>query len=423
MMELELQMPEQETGSVFVRARQRFSPGLVLGQKLAGSGAWEVSATGAWVVLSDGRQLLDFGSYAVALFGHRHPRVVSELTDQLGRIPTSTRTLLNPRSVELADRLVGALQPSRLSRAWFGLNGCDAVEVALKLARVQTGRMRVLAVEGGFHGKSLGALGATWNPRYREPLADALAPVTHIPPTPDAVAREVARGDVAAFLFEPVQGEGGIIPVAPELLRQWARDARANDVFVIADEIQTGFGRCGFLSLSQHYGIDVDAILFGKSMGGGVMPLSALVCTNELYQPLLQDPFLHSSVFSGHPLSCAAGSAALDLLSEHLDAIRALSNSFENMLASLVKKHDAVLTGFRGVGLLWGVECVSPAAAGNLLVELATAGLIVSPCLGRPDVIRLLPPAILNREDLEAAFGMLDRSVAVTGKWLQDLRR
>jgi putrescine aminotransferase len=230
----------------------------------------------------------------------------------------------------------------------------------------------------------------------------------------------VARGDVAAFIFEPVQGEGGVNPIAPELLGQWTRDARANDVFVIADEIQTGFGRCGFLSLSQRYEIDVDAILFGKSMGGGVMPLSALVSTDELYRPLLQDPFLHSSVFSGHPLSCAAGSAALGLLGEHLDAIRDLSERFENMLAALVKRHDDVLTGLRGAGLLWGVECVSPAAAGNLLMELATAGLIVSPCLGRPEVIRLLPPAILGQEDLEAAFDMLDRSAAVTGRWLRD---
>src|SRR6478752_2429537 len=162
------------------QARNHLAPGLALGQKITGQGAVEISARGAVVELSDGRQVLDFGSYAVTLLGHQHPEVVAAVQDQLQRMSTSTRSLANPVTTELAERLVAVLSPSRLRRVWFGQNGTDAVEAALKLARLAAGRPRILAVEGGYHGKSLGSLAVTWGPRYRRGLESVLAPVTHI---------------------------------------------------------------------------------------------------------------------------------------------------------------------------------------------------------------------------------------------------
>lgn len=402
---------------MFERARRRFAPGMVLGQKLAGRGAWEVGADGAWVVLSDGRRLVDFGSYAVTLFGHRHPEVVAAVERQLKELPTSTRVLLNQPTLDLGERLVAALRPSSLDRVWFGLNGCDAVELALKLARAATGRPRVLAVAGAFHGKSLGALAATWHARYREPVASALAPVTHIPAEESAVALHARRGDVAALIFEPIQGEGGIVALPPELLRRWARDAREAGAFVIADEIQVGFGRCGPLSLALDHGVDPDAVLLGKALGGGVMPLSAALCSDRLFEPLLRDPFFHTSVFSGHPLSCAAGVAALELAQRLRPRADELGRQLATRLAGLVGAWPEVFTELRGRGLLWGLECTSPQVAGHVLIELSAEGLLVSPCLGRPEVIRLLPPAVSGTAELEAAFHALERAAATTRAW------
>ena len=288
----------------------------MLGQKLVGKGAVELTASGAEVRLSDGRVVLDFSSYAVTLVGHRHPHVVAAVQAGLERMPTSTRSLCNPVTVEAAARLVGAFPDSGLTRVWFGLSGSDAVDAALKLARLRSGRSAIAAVEGGFHGKALGALAATWSPRYRTGLDDVLAPAVHLPLRPSALAEAADRQPLAALVVEPIQGEGGVRPVPVDILRRWRDDARDLGIAFVADEIQVGFGRCGPPSLAVETGLEPDALLLGKPLGGGVLPLSAVLTSEDLWSPLSADPLLHTSTFSGHPLCCAAALAALDLLPE-----------------------------------------------------------------------------------------------------------
>src|SRR5947209_7510926 len=300
----------------FDAVRRHMAPGLALGAKMIGRNAVEVRADGAAVQLSDGRELIDFGSYAVTLLGHRHPAVVAAVAAQLERMPTTTRVLANAVVAEFVEDLVRRL-PEPLERVWLGSDGADAVEVALKLARRQSGRMRVLAAEGGFHGKTLGALDATWNPRFREALEPLLANVTHIDPRErDAVRRAAAAGDVAALIVEPIQGEAGVRPVDPEVLRRWADDARAAGAFLISDEIQCGLRRCGPFSPAVDLGLRPDAVLFAKALGGGIVPLAAVVATPDLHAPLAHDPTWHTSTFGGNPLACAAGRAALAAIDE-----------------------------------------------------------------------------------------------------------
>lgn len=380
--------------------RRHLIPGLALAHRMAGCGAWETSADGAWITLSDGRELLDLGSYGVTLLGHRHPMVVDAVTDQLARLPTSSRSLANAVAPRLATRLVQALGGGPLQRCWFGCNGADAVDLALKLARAATGRPRVVAAVGGFHGKSLGALSATWHPRYRTPFVACLAPTTHIEVTDtDRLAHELARGDVAAVIVEPVQGESGVVPVSGEVLRRWGELGRRYGCHVIADEVQTGFHRCGPMSVAVELGVPVSAVLLGKALGGGVAPISAVVGTHELFAPLLADPTLHSTTFGGHPLCAAAALGALDAVSVLVDR----SAAFEAMLRRLLADHPLLVTEVRGRGHLWGIELPAPELAGELLAELAVAGIVVSPCLGRPEVVRLLPPAILTPAEIAIA--------------------
>ena len=397
------------------QARTHLAPGLAFGQKVTGRGAVEVGADGAVVRLSDGRQVLDFGSYAVTLLGHQHPDVVAAVHQQLDLMSTSTRVLANPATTALAARLVELLAPSRLRRVWFGQNGSDAVESTLKLARLATGRRRIVAVEGGYHGKSLGALAVTSSPRYRRGLESVLPPVSHVrADDAGAVAAQVARGDVAALIFEPVQGESGVVPLRPDVLHRWVSDARVAGVFVIADEVQTGLWRAGNASvaLSEEFGLDVDAVLLGKPLGGGVLPLSAAVCSERLYAPLSADPFIHTTTFSGHPLACAAGLAGVEALERLAPRAARLGARLAAGLRELAGQYPDLVMDVRGRGLLWGIELSSPSAAGTVLTELSDGGLLTSPCLGRPEVIRLLPPAVTTDLQLDTALSLLAAALA-----------
>jgi putrescine aminotransferase len=405
-----------EQRATYEAVRRHLTPGIAAAGRLAGHGAVERSAEGCRVVLSDGRTVLDFGSYAVTLLGHRHPAVVAAVRQQLDVQATATRTLLNPVTAAAAARVVDYLG-APLRRVYFGLSGSDAIECVLKLARVASGRTRVVAVEGAFHGKSLGALALTHHTRYRAGMDGVLADVVHVAPDdPDAVARVVRAGDVAAFVFEPVQGENGVRPIDPAVLAAWCASAVEHGTFVVADEVQTGLRRCGEPSLALAAGLPVDAVLLGKPLGGGVLPMSAAVCTDRLYAPLVADPLRHTSTFSGHPLGCAALLAALDAVESLADRGAALAAQIASGLAALHTAHPDQIAAVRGRGLLWGLELTTPEAAAGLMTRLSHAGLLVSPCLGSPTTLRLLPPLVATDDDVTEALTLLDAALRVPAR-------
>ncbi len=392
---------------VFGRLRRHLSPGAALTAKVLGGGAVEATASGATVTLSDGRQVLDFGSYGITLLGHRNPAVLAALRAELERMPTATRVLANPTTAAFAAELAARFDGS-LPRVWLGSDGSDVVEVAVKLARRRSGRMRVLAVEGAFHGKTLGALALTQNPAFRTGLEPLLGHVSVIPrDDPDAVARETGRGDVAALIFEPIQGEAGVRPLDPDLLRRWVGDARAAGAFAISDEIQVGLRRSGPFSPAIAAGLEPDAVLLGKGLGGGLMPLSALVATEELAQPLIADPTWHTTTFGGHPLACAAGRAALTAIEAHATHGAELGGILDAALDDLARRYPEAIAEVRGAGLIRGVEFRTPAAAGAALIELARGGLLVSPCLSSNSTIRLLPPLVTSAAEIERGAEIL----------------
>lgn len=400
-----------DPSSVFDLVRRHFSPKLALTGSFAGRGAHEESAEGCRVTLSDGRRALDFGSYAVTLLGHRHPAVVAAVRDQLDLMPTSTRGLTNPTSARAAETLSGYFGDV-LPKVYFGLNGADAVEVAVKLARLATGRPRVLAVRGGFHGKSAGALSLTHHSAYRVGLFGNAADTAHLDPgDPGAFRRALGAGDAAALVLEPVQGENGAFALPLEVLREWCAEARAHGTLVVSDEIQCGLRRCGDRSPALAAGLPVDALLVGKALGGGVVPLSAVVCSPRMYAPLADDPFLHSATFGGHPLSCAALPAALGAVEGLAGHGEVLSAALDTALEGLRRAHPEVVRTVRGRGLLRGLDLCSPRAAGRVVVELAAAGLLVSPCLSRPTTVRLLPPLVSTVRDVEEAAAILDTAL------------
>jgi len=400
----------------FRRIRRHLVPAMALAGKLAGQGAVEESALGCRVRLSDGRQVLDFGSYAVQLLGHRNPSVIEAVRGQLDVMPTSTRSLSNPVSAAAAEHLVEYLGGA-LGRVYFGMNGADAVEVAIKLARLATGRTTVVAATGGYHGKSMGALALTHHERYRQGLTDLLAGVVHVDPRdPGAVAAVADRAPVAAVVFEPVQGENGVFELDGAVLRQWCADAHAADAFVIADEIQVGLRRCGAPSVALQDGLPVDAVLLGKPLGGGVVPLSAAVCSQRLYAPLIDDPFRHTATFGGQPLCTAALPAALAAIEANAENGTRVADRIQQALMGIHHRHGDLVTAVRGRGLLWGVDFSSPQFAGEVQLALAQEGLLVSPCLSRPETLRLLPPITAAADDVDEAVAAVERAVVSAAK-------
>ncbi|MGH2907077.1 MAG: aminotransferase class III-fold pyridoxal phosphate-dependent enzyme [Solirubrobacterales bacterium] len=396
--------------AVFDAISTHASRRLSLINQLAGEGAVEATGEGALVTLSDGREMIDFGSYAVPLLGHRHPIVVRAVEEQLRQMPISTRSLANPAAAELASRLGGMLSGD-LQRIWFGLNGSDVVDLAVRLARHQTGRGRILAVEGAFHGKTAAALPLTWSAD-----SDDLDPlVTHVArDDPESVARECAAGDVAALIVEPIQGESGVQPIAVSTLERWRETTREHEALFISDEIQVGFHRCGHLAYAEALGITPDVLLLGKALGGGVLPLSALASGDRTFAPLLKDPFWHSATFAGNPLSCSAGIGALDAIDTIGDRPKMVSQALEVHLRGLGDDFPSLVSEVRGDGLLWGVEFASVEAAGFMLLNLTRLGMLVSPCMSNPSCLRLSPPAITSDELLDRAKELLVAALNAT---------
>lgn len=404
--------PAVDARETFRRVKRHFSPALAVAGKFTGQGAVEASAEGCRVTLSDGREVLDFGSYAVALLGHRNPAVLAAVRAQLDVMPASTRSVQSPVAPLAAERLTEYLGGG-LGRVYFGCGGADAVETSVKLARMATGRMTVVAVDGAFHGKTLGALALTDNPRFKTGLEPLLRGVVRVSADdPGAVARAVREHDVAAVIFEPVQAENGVRVLDESVLAQWCRDAHGNGAFVIADEIQVGLRRCGARSLAVAAGLDVDCVLLGKPLGGGVVPVSAAVGNDRLFAPLLADPMLHTATFSGHPLSTAVIPHALDLIERHAEDGERIAAAMERGLASLREQHPDAVAATRGRGLLWGIDLRSPELAGEVLTGLAQRSMVVSPCLSRPATIRLLPPIVATDADVKEAMTLLSDAIA-----------
>jgi len=376
---------------------------LAVSQRRVGRGAVEVAAEGCHVRLSDGRSLLDFGGYGVSFFGHRHPAIVAAVAEQLGVLTTSTRLVANTVTATFVDELKASVARSDLTRIWLGLNGSDVVELALKLAARVAGRPRMLCLERSFHGKTMAALSVSASrndeiPGYRRPTA--------IAPTLESLERELAVGDVAALIFEPIQGEGGVHEVDLAFLASASDALHAAGAFFISDEIQVGFGRCGPISIAVEYGLECDAVLFGKALGGGVLPLAALIASASLFQPATKDAWFHTTTFSGHPLCVAAGLAALRVLPSLRELVPAIDSRVGNALAR-VRLSSPDVCDVRGRGALWGIELRDAAIAARTVADLADAGLLVSPCVAAPAVLRLFPPACASDDEIDTAMEIM----------------
>lgn len=383
-----------------------------------------VKAEGVRVWDSEGREYLDFlGGYGALNLGHNHPRVLAALTEA-SQQPNLLQASLNTLAGALANNLA-QITPGKLQRSFFGNSGAEAVEGALKLARIATRKTKIISALNSFHGKSFGALSATGKEKYQK-FFQPLVPDFEYFPFGDlgALERLLIPEDTAAVILEPIQGEGGIILPPPGFLKGARELCSRYGALLIIDEIQTGFGRTGKLFACEHEGVEPDILCLAKSLGGGVMPMGGYLSSDAVWQKgygSMERATLHSSTFGGNSLACAAGLAALEVTIEEGLAEKAaeLGAYFLNKLQELQQKY-ALIKEVRGLGLFIGLEFEQPKgwldkATGGKLSEAAREytgamvagelmnrhGIITAYTLNNPNVIRLEPPLIVEKAEID----------------------
>jgi 4-aminobutyrate aminotransferase-like enzyme len=387
---------------------------------------WE-SASGAFVTDVDGNRYLDLTSaFGVAATGHTNPRVAATIAEQAQRLihgmgdvhPTEIRTILL--------EALAALAPGGLCKTYLTTSGSEAIEFALKTALLATGKSRVIAYEGAYHGLSLGALEVAGIDKFRSPFAPLVVDRATFLPYPGAHASvEGAIGaaraaldrdpEIGAIVVEPVQGRGGVIVPPSGFLAALRALCDERGALLILDEIYTGFGRTGTMFACEREGIVPDMLCVGKALGGGV-PLSATIGTARVMDawPKSTGEALHTSTFLGNPLSCAAALANLDQLAQLdvLGRVRAREAALGTRLRELLR--FPLVRDVRGIGFLWGVEFADAGLANQVVVRGLAAGVVLLQSGPTGTSVTIAPPLTIDDEQLARALLLFERAVQKT---------
>lgn len=365
-------------------------------------------ARGATIVTGDGRKLIDFvAGFGVFNFGHNPPQVVRALAQALGAQPLWNRPFLSEPFAKAAAALVKASPPG-LERVLFTSSGAEAVDSAIKLARLATGRQGVVAAEGGFHGFTLGALSVSGIPaqsRYFEPL---LPGVRHVPFGDGGAMAAAVDASIAAVILEPVQAEIGAITPPAGYLREVREICERNGALLIVDEVRTGMGRTGPMFAVEEEGVTPDILLTGKSLAAGIVPIGALLAPARLWTRVGLSFAMSASSFGGNRLACTAAAATLDLVRKKglLQQGEAAGAALEAALKDL-PTGEGVLQQVTGRGLLRGIHFADPRTAADVVRRTIERGVLVAAAFCNPSCILLEPPLVANQEQIRRGVAVL----------------
>ncbi len=405
--------PAELTAEVFENYKNYVNPPLARVMKISGSPV-EVRASGCTIWDAAGKSYLDFaGGYGVFTLGHSHPRVVAAVRAQLELMSLSGKTMFNVLLGRAAKRLA-ELAPGDLQISFWCNSGTEAIEGAIKLARAATGRTKIVSTINAFHGKTMGALSVSGREAFQTPFQPLLEGFARVP-YGELAGLDEALQDAAAFVVEPVQGEGGV-NVPPEGYLRAVRDAcdRSGALFV-ADEVQTGFGRCGYRFGVDREGVVPDVMTLAKGLSGGVIPVGAFISRPDVWNRAFgKAPLVHTSTFGGSELACAAALAAMDVLEEdHLvENARERGVQLVAGARAIAAEFPEVVREVRGLGLLVGVELTSEGYGGWIIPEMLKAGVTAAWTLNLQRVIRMEPPLIVTAGEVDRALAALRTGVA-----------
>ncbi|MGM9985839.1 MAG: putrescine aminotransferase [Bacillaceae bacterium] len=369
------------------------------------------------------------GGYGVFLLGHRHPNVVNAVKKQIDRYALHSQELVDPLRGYLS-KLVAAITPGDLQHTYLVNCGTEANEMALKLARLATGKKYFISTVNGFHGKTLGSLSASGKAMFREPYMPLVPGFTHVAygdseATETAIKNLIATGEtVAGIIVEPLQGEGGVNLPPADYFKRLREICDKYGCLLIVDEVQTGMGRTGTLFGMDHYDVVPDIMTLGKAFGGGVMPIAAMVARDHLWDKMEENPFLlGSSTFGGNPLCCAASIAAIKTIIEEdiPNQAKEKGEYILNRLHELQGKYPTVLKEVRGLGLLIGMEFTSNELGYTCAKLLFNDHILVSGTINNARVIRLEPPAVISYEQIDTVLNALEKNIAILSKQVEEV--
>jgi acetylornithine/N-succinyldiaminopimelate aminotransferase len=366
---------------------------------------------GAWLTATTGERYLDFGSgVAVNVLGHAHPVLVEALTDQAQKVWHVSNLFRIPDAERLAERLCAA---SFADLVFLCNSGAEAMECAIKTARKYQAvsghpeRVDIITYEGAFHGRTLATLAAGGQPKYLEGFGPVAGGFIQVPFADLEATKKAITDTTAAILIEPVQGEGGVRVVAPEFLRHLRKLCDEHGLMLVFDEVQTGIGRTGDLFGYMHTGIAPDIMALAKALGGG-FPIGACLATAEAGKGMTVGT--HGSTFGGNPLATRVGNAVLDvvLAPGFLENTRRMSLLLKQRLAELKDRYPSVIAEVRGEGLLLGLVCIVP--NGDMVAALRNENMLA--IAAGDNVVRLLPPLIIDEAGVADGIAMIDRACA-----------
>lgn len=400
--------PQALFDETYENYRRYVNPSLARVMKLSGSPV-EVRAFGCTIWDQNGKPYLDFaGGYGVFTLGHSHPRVIAAVKAQMEQMSLSGKTMFNVVLGRVSKRLA-ELAPGDLQIAFFGNSGTEAVEGAIKLARAATKRKKIVATHDAYHGKTLGALSASGRAYFKEAFTPLLADVEHVA-YGQTDGLEAALQDAAAFIVEPVQGEGGVNVPSPGYLAAVRAACDAAGALLIADEVQTGLGRCGMLFGCNRDDVVPDVMTLAKGLSGGIIPVGAYIARTDVWNAAYaKDPVRHTSTFGGNELACAAALAAMDVLVDDdlVENARVRGAQLLEGAQRLAAEYPTVVREARGLGLLVGVELTSEGYGGWIIPEMVKRGVTAAWTLNMQRVIRLEPPLIVTAQEVERALDAL----------------
>ena len=374
-----------------------------------------ISGQGVYLRDENGQDYLDLLSgIGVSALGYGHPAVEEAITHKSNRLLHTSNLFFHEGTAELALRLT---EISGLDRVFLCNSGTEAWEAALKLARAHAGLLRssgrkigtkFLALEHGFHGRSMGSVATTHKAKYREPFEPVMPGVEFVRFNDVADLRAKFSEDICAICIEPVQGEGGIHPISREFFAAARELCDSTGALLLADEIQCGLGRTGKWFAYQHYDILPDVTTIAKPIANGI-PMGAMLCTNAAAEAIT--PGMHGTTFGGGPLACAVAIAVIDTIKHDnlLEHIREVGQYFHEELSKLAARHDCIVD-VRGLGLMLGIELNSADLAKRVATDLMERHIIINRT--SETVLRFLPPFILERKHVETAITALDQVIS-----------
>ena len=350
-----------------------------------------VRGQGASLFSAEGEEYLDCTSgHGVANLGHAHPKVAAAIVEQASTLITLFESYPNDKRAALMQKM--ALLVPGLERVFFCNSGTEAVEAALKFARISTGQIEIVAAMRAFHGRTFGALSATFNKKYRQGFEPLVPGFSHVPYNKIEALEEVVTEETAAVILEVIQGEGGVYPADVDYIRAARRICDEKGALLIIDEIQSGFGRTGKMFAIEHFGVTPDLLCCAKSLAGGV-PIGAVLIGKKVQN---LTPGTHGTTFGGNPLSCAAGLAALTAIEEE-DLAGQAADKGAYLMDKLLRIESPLIREVRGMGLMVGIELKQKVA--SYLKALQDHNVLA--LNAGMTVLRLLPPLVITYEQLD----------------------